>query len=92
MSYIISDKLPKAFFVDTPTEKAKMLKKHLKDVGSNLVICANTGPNMSTFKFFKPQDEGSLELHFTLSNLGDQKDQLYSLWVQLNYMLKESCT
>ena len=92
MSYTISNKLPESFFVDTLTEKAEMLKKHLNDAGSNLVICANIGPNMANFKFFKPQDEDSLKLHFTFSNLGDLKDQLYSLWVQLNYMLKKSCT
>ena len=92
MSYTMSNKLPESFFFDTLTEKAEMLKKHLKDVGSNVLICANIGPNMATFKFFNPQDEDSLKLHFTFSNLGYLKDQLYSLWVQLNYVLKESCT
>ena len=91
MSYTVSDKLPESFFVDTLTEKVEMLKKHLKDVGSNLVICTNIGPNMATFKFFAPLEEDSLKLHFTISNLGDLKDQLYTLWVQLNYVLKESC-
>ena len=90
MSYTVSYKLLESFFVDTPTKKAEMLKKHLKDVGSNLVICTNIGPNMATFKFFAPQEEDSLKLHFTFSNL-DMKDQLYSLWVQLNYVLNESC-
>ena len=52
MSYTVSDKLPETFFVEeTLTKKAEMLKKHLKDTNSNLVICANTGPNMATFKF-----------------------------------------
>ena len=51
MSYTVSDKLPETFFVETLTEKAEMLKKHLKDTNSNLVICANIGPNMATFKF-----------------------------------------
>ena len=90
MSYIASDKLPELFFVDTLTDKAKMLKKHLKDTNSKLVICANIGPNMATFKFFNPQEEDLLKLHYTFSNLGDLKDQLYNLWVQLNYVLKEN--
>ena len=90
MSYSVSDKLPESFFVDILTGKAKMLKKHLKDKNSNLVICANTGPNMATFKFFNPHEKDSLKLHYTLSNLGDLKDQLYNLWVQLNYALKEN--
>ena len=55
MSYTVSDKLLETFFIETLTEKAEMLKKHLKDTNSNLVICANIGPNMATFKFFAPQ-------------------------------------
>ena len=90
MSYTISDKLPESFLVDTLNEKAEMLKKHLKDTKSSLVICANIGPNMATFKFFNHQEEDSLKLHYTFTNLGDLKDQLYDLWVQLNYVLKEN--
>ena len=37
ISYMASDKLPEKFFVDTLTEKAEMLKKHLKDTHSNLI-------------------------------------------------------
>ena len=90
MSYTVSDKLPETFFIETLTEKAEMLKKHLKDTNSNLVICANIGPNMGTFKFFKPQEEDSLKLQYTFSNFRDLKEQLYQLWVQLNYVLKEN--
>ena len=90
MSYTASDKLPESFFVDTLTDKAEMLKKHLKDTNSKLIICVNIGPYMATFKFFNPQVEDSLKLHYTFSNLGDLKDQLYNLWVQLNYVLKEN--
>ena len=89
MSYTVNDKLPEAFFVNTLTEKVEMIKKYLKDIGSHLVICANIGPNMATFKFFALQEEDSLKLHYTFSNLGDLKEQLYFLWIQLNYMLKE---
>ena len=89
MSYTVNDKLSEAFFIDTLTEKVEMLKKYLKDISSQLVICANIGPNMATFKFFTPQEEDSLKLHYTFSNLGDLKEQLYYLWVQLNYVLKE---
>ena len=55
MSYTPSNKLPESFFVDTLTDKAKMLKKHMKDTNSKLVICANIGPNMARFKFFNSQ-------------------------------------
>ena len=64
MSYTVSDKLPESFFVDTLTEKAEMLKKHLKNTNSSLAICANIGPNMVMFKFFNPQEEDSLKLVF----------------------------
>ena len=65
MSYTVNDKLPEAFFVNTLTEKAEIIKKYLKDVGSHLVICANIGPNMATFKFFVLQEEDSLKFHYT---------------------------
>ena len=90
MAYSADEKLPETFFMDTLTEKAKMLKKHLKDTKSNLVFCANIGPNMATFKFYNPQEEDSLKLHYTILNLGYLKDQLYQLWVQINYLLKEN--
>ena len=66
-----------------------MLKKHLKDTKSSLVICANIGPNVATFKLYNTEEDDSLKLHYTISNLGDLEDQLYQLWVQLNYLLKE---
>ena len=88
MYYTVSDKLPETFFMETLTEKAEMLKKHVKDTKSSLVICANIGPHMATFKFFNPQEEDSLKLYYTFSNLGDLKERLYQLWVQLNYDFK----
>ena len=90
MSYTVSDKLPETFFIETLTEKAEMLKIHLKDTNSKLIICVNIGPNMATFKFFAPQEEDSLKLHYIFLNFGDLKEQLYQLWVQLNYVLKEN--
>ena len=76
--------------MDTLNEKVEMLKKHLKDTKSKLVLCANIGLNMATLKFLNPQEEDSLKLHYTFLNLGDLKYQLNNLWVQLNYVLKEN--
>ena len=45
---------------------------------------------MATFKFFNQQEGDSLKLCYTFLNLSDLKDQLYQLWVQLNYILKEN--
>ena len=49
MAYAADEKLPESFFVKTLTKKANMLKKHLKDTNSSLVMCANIGPNVSYF-------------------------------------------
>ena len=89
MSYTAEDKLPEDFFQDTIQEKAEMLRKYLKDMGNPLVLSTRTGPNITTFKFYSPKvEEDSLKLHYTFSNLGDLKEQLYFLLVQLNYALK----
>ena len=88
MSYTAKDKLPKDFFQET-IEKAEMIRKYLKDAGNPLVFTTYIGPKMATFKFYSPQDkDNSLKLHYTFSNLGDLKEQLYFLWVQLIYVLK----
>ena len=88
MSYSVSDKLPEDLFKDTIEEKAEMITKYLKDVGNLLVFSTQIGPNMATFKFYSPTEEYSLKLHYTFSNLGDLKEQLYFLWIHLNYMIK----
>ena len=61
---------------------------YLKDMGDPLVFSTHIGPNMASFKFYSHHDKDSLKLHSTFSNLGDLQDQLYYLWVQLNYALK----
>ena len=91
MAYAADEKMPKTLFVQLLTEKANMLKQHLKDTKSNLVMCANIGPNMATFKLYNTMEEDSLKLHATISNLGDIGEQLYLLWIQLNYLLREHC-
>ena len=77
MSYTTTEKLLEDFFQETIEEKAEMIRKYLKDVGNPLVFSTHTGPNMATFKFYSPQQEDSLKLHYTFSNLGDLQDQLY---------------
>ena len=91
MAYAADKKIPEALFVQLLMDKANMLKKHLKDTASDLVICANIGPNMATIKLYNKREEDSLKLHVTISNLGDIDEQLYQLWVQLNYILKKYC-
>ena len=78
-------------FVQLLADKANILKKHLKTTQSNLVICANIRPNTATFKLYNIEEENLLLLHMTISNLGDFEEQLYQLWVQLNFLLWEYC-
>ena len=84
--------MPEAAFVQLLMDKALMLKKHLKDTDSDLRLVANTGPNMATIKLYNiREEEDSQKIHVTISNLGDIDEQLYQLWVQLNYILKAYC-
>ena len=91
MAYAVDEKIPENLFVQLLTNKANMLKKHLKTTKSDLVICVNIGPNMAIFKLYNIKEEDSLKLHITISNLGDIDKQLYQFWIQLNYLLKEYC-
>ena len=91
MAYAADEKMPETLFIQLLTKKANMLKQHLKDTKSNLVMFANIGPNMAAFKLYNTKEEDSLKLHATISNLGDIGEQLYQLWIQLNYLLREHC-
>ena len=53
MDYAVDQKMPENLFVQLLMDKANMLKKYLKTTQSDLVICANIGLNMATFKLNK---------------------------------------
>ena len=89
MAYTVDKKMSEALFVQLMTDIANMLKKHLNYTESNLRLCANIGPYMATIKLYNIKKEDSQKLHVTISNLGDIDEQLYQLWVQVNYILKE---
>ena len=91
MAYAVDEKMPKTYFVELLTAKANIIKNHLKNIQSELVICVNMGPNMATFKLFNRNEEDSLKLHVTLSNLGDIEEQLHQLWLQVNFVLRQYC-
>ena len=80
MSYSADERLPEDYFQGLMEEKAEMLRKYLKDIGDPLIFSVNCGHTMATFKFYSYDEEDSLKLHFTFSNLGDLEDQLYFLW------------
>ena len=87
----IVQKMSREEFVQLLANKANILKKHLKTTQSDFIICTNIGPNKATFKLYNINEENSLKLYVTISNLGDIEEQLYQLWVQLNYLLWEYC-
>ena len=60
------EKIPETLFVKILTEKANMLKKHLKDTNSRLVICGNIVPNVAIFKLYNTKEEDSLKLRYTI--------------------------
>ena len=91
MEYPIDQKMFKNDFVQLLADKANMLKKHLKDTQSSLVMCANIRLNVAIFKLYNTLEEDSLKLQCTITNLGDLEEQLYQLWVQLNYLIWEYC-
>ena len=91
MEYPIDQNMPENDFIQLLVEKANIIKNHLRDRQSELVIYVNIGPNMATFKLFHKNEEDSLKLHFTLSNLGDIDEQLHQLWQQVNFVLKQYC-
>ena len=47
---------------------------------------------MATFKFYDMNEEDSLKLHITLSNLGDIDEQIHQLWQQVNFLLQQYCS
>ena len=73
-------------------EKTNIIKDHLKNSIDQLIIVANIGPTMATFKFYDIKEEDSLKLYMTLSNLGDIEEQIRQLWQQLNFLLQQYCS
>ena len=47
---------------------------------------------MATFKLYDLSEDDSLKLHITLSNLGDIDEQIYQLWKQIHFLLKQYCS
>ena len=74
-------------FINLMTEKANIIKDHVKNSLNQLIIVANIGPTMASFKFYDLGEEDSLKLHITLLNLGDINEQIHQLWQQVNFLL-----
>ena len=92
MVWKVDERIPEDLFIKLMIEKANIIKDHLKNSIDQLIIVANIGPTMATFKFYDIQEEDSLKLHMTLSNLGDIEEQICQLWQQLNFLLQQYCS
>ena len=92
MAWKVDERIPKDLFVKLMIKKANIIKDHLKNSIDQLIIVANIGPTMATFKFYNIKEEDSLKLRMTLSNLGDIEEQICQLWQQLNFLLQQYCS
>ena len=88
----VDERMPEEMFIQLLAKKANIIKDHLQNSLSQLIIVANIGPTMATFKFFDLNEEDSLKLHITLSNLGDIDEQIHQLWQQVNFLLQQYCS
>ena len=93
MAWKVDERILENFFVNMMIEKANVFKDHLNKSMHPLIIVANIGPTMAVFKFYDTnEEEDSLKLHMTLSNLGDIDEQIRVLWQQVNFLLQQYCS
>ena len=92
MTWKVDDRIPEDLFIKMMIEKANVIKDHLKKSMHLLIIVANIGPTMAVFKFYDTNEEESLKLCMTLSNLGDIDEQMCVLWQQVNFLLQQYCS
>ena len=92
MAWKIDERIPEDVFVNLMIKKANVIRDHLKRNISQLIIVANVGPTMATFKLCDTNEEDSLKLCMTLSNLGETEEQIQILWWQVNFLLQQYCS
>ena len=92
MVWKVDERIPEDLFIKLMIKKANIIKDHLKNSIDQLIIVANIGPTMATFKFYDIKEEDSLKLCMTFSNLNDIEEQIHQLWQQLNFLLQRYCS
>ena len=92
MARAVDKRIPEEMFIQLLAKKANIIKDHLQNSLSQLMIVANIGPTMATFKFYDLSEEDSLKLHLTLLNLGDIDEQIHQLRQQVNFLLQQYCS
>ena len=92
MTWKVDERIPEDIFIKLMIKKANVIKDHLKMNMDQLIIVANVGPTMVIFKLYDTNEEDSLKLCMTISNLGDIEEQIQVLWQQVNFLLQEYCS
>ena len=93
MAWKVDERIPEDLFIKLMIEKANLIKDHLKNSLNQLIIVANIGITMAVFKLYDlKEEENSLKLCITLSNLGDIDEQIHQLWQQVNFLLQQYCS
>ena len=75
----VDERILENLFINMMIEKANIIKDHLnrKKNMCPLIIVVNIGPTMAVFKFYNmTEEDDSLKLCMTLSNLGDIDEQI----------------
>ena len=60
MAWKVDERIPEVMFIQLMAEKANIIKDHLQNSLSQLIIVANIGSTMATFKFYDLSVEDSL--------------------------------
>ena len=79
MVWKVDKRILEEMFIQMLAEKANIIKDHLQNSLSKLIIVANIGPTMATFKLYDLSEEDSLKLHITLIYYTDIKCNEYLL-------------
>ena len=77
----VDERIPENLFISMMIEKVNIIKDHLNKSIHPLIIVANIGPLF----YDTTEEDDSLKLHMTLSNLGDIDEQIRVLWQQVNF-------
>ena len=60
MAWKVEERIPEDLFITLMIKKANIIKDHLKNGLNQLIIVANIGITMATFKFYDVKEEDSL--------------------------------
>ena len=88
--HLVTDghQIPKGLFVDIIVEKCQLLQQYLKSAVECLTLVTNVSQETAIIKFIDRDIVKIPLLQFTISNLYDLEEQLYTLWIKACKVLK----